>query len=99
MSKLQPINGYAVLKPVETQEETYGNIVLPDMGKERPEMGEVVATSQVYNYNSDKFVPSQLAEGDLVLIPKMGTQKIVVEGEEYFIVRETEIFSIVKQTK
>jgi chaperonin GroES len=96
MSKLQPLNGFVALKPIETQEETYGNIVLPDLGKERPEMGEVAATSQIYNYHSDKWVPSQLKIGDLVLIPKMGSQRIVVEGEEYFIVRETDIFSIVK---
>ena len=42
MSKITPLNGYLVLKPVETSEEMVGNIILPDMGKERPETGEVI---------------------------------------------------------
>lgn len=96
MSKLQPLNGYVIVKPIETTEETIGNIIVPDMGKERPEMGEVVEVSDMYNFNTDTVVKSKLKQGDVVLLPKMGSQKITMEGEEYFIVRETEIFSIVK---
>ena len=96
MSKLQPLNGHVVLKPIESSEETVGNIIVPDLGKERPEMGEVIATSDLYNFNTDTVVKSELKEGDLVLIPKMGSQRIVIEGEEYFITKETEIFAVVK---
>ena len=92
-SKLQPLNGYLVLKPIDTEEETYGNIVIPDLGKERPEMGEVVATSGTYNYNSDKLVPSNLTVGDKVLIPKLGSLRITVEGDEYFICKEQDVYS------
>ena len=49
MVKLEPKNGYIVLKPIEEQEETYGNIVIPDLGKERPELGEVTGTSDTFN--------------------------------------------------
>lgn len=93
MSKLTPLNGYVVLRPIEEEEQTYGNIVIPDLGKERPELGEVVATSPLYNYNSDKFVESNLTVGDKVLIPKMGSVRITVEGEEYFICKEQDIYS------
>jgi len=93
MSKLQPMNGYIVLKPIEEQEQTYGNIVIPDMGKERPELGEVAAVSETYNFNSDKAIPSKLEVGDKVLIPKMGSVRITVEGEEYFICKEQDIYS------
>lgn len=92
-STLKPLNGYIVIKPIEAEEETYGNIVIPDLGKERPEMGEVVATSETYNYNSDTFVKSQLTAGDKVLIPKLGSVRITVEGEEYFICKEQDIYS------
>lgn len=92
-SKLTPLNGYLVLKPIDTEEETYGNIVIPDLGKERPEMGEVVATSGTYNYNSDTVVPSTLRVGDKVLIPKLGSLRITVEGEEYFICKEQDVYS------
>ena len=93
MSKLQPLNGYIILRPIEEEEQTYGNIVIPDLGKERPELGEVVAVSETYNYHSDQFVKSHLQVGDKVLIPKMGSVRITVEGEEYFICKEQDIYS------
>jgi chaperonin GroES len=93
MSQLKPLNGYIAIKPIEAEEEMYGNIVIPDLGKERPEMGEVVATSETYNFNSDKFVPSQLTVGDKVLIPKLGSVRITVDGDEYYITKEQDIYS------
>ena len=93
MNKLQPLNGHIIIRPIEEEETTYGNIVIPDLGKERPEMGEVIATSQTYNFHSDKLIKSQLEVGDKVLIPKMGSVRITVEGEDYFIVKETDIYS------
>jgi chaperonin GroES len=93
MNKLKPLNGYIVIRPIEEEETMYGNIVIPDLGKERPEMGEVVAVSETYNYNSDKFVKSQLKIGDKVLIPKLGSVRITVESEEYYITKEQDIYS------
>lgn len=93
MSKLKPLNGYIVIKPIEEEETMYGNIVIPDLGKERPEMGEVVAVSETYNYNSDKFVKSQLEIGDKVLIPKLGSVRITVDNDEYYITKEQDIYS------
>ena len=94
MSKLKPLNGFLILKPVEEQEQTYGNIVIPDLGKERPEMGEVVATSETYNWHTGEFVTSVVEVGQKVLIPKMGSMKITIEGEDYFIAKDTEILAV-----
>jgi chaperonin GroES len=93
MSKLTPLNGYLILRPIEEEEQTYGNIVIPDLGKERPEMGEVVATSSTYNYHSDKSIDSVLQVGDKVLIPKLGSLRITVDSEEYFITKEQDVYS------
>ena len=95
MSKLSPLNGNVILKPLESQEETFGNIILPDLGKERPEMAEVVATSTTYNWHTGDQVKSQLEIGMKVLIPKLGAMKITIDGEDYFICKETEILSTV----
>lgn len=93
--KITPINGYVVLKPVEEKEEMFGNIIIPDLGKERPEMGEVVDSSPTYNFHTDKNVESILSPGDIVLIPKLGSQRIVINGEDFYICRETEILAII----
>jgi chaperonin GroES len=94
MSKLKPLNGFLILKPIEEQEQTYGNIVIPDLGKERPEMGEVVATSETYNWHTDGLVKSAVEVGQKVLIPKMGSMKITIEGEDYFITKDSEILAV-----
>ena len=96
MKKITPLNGYVVLRPIETEEETFGNIIIPDLGKERPEMGKVVATSNVYNYHTDKLVISTLEEGEIVLIPKLGSQRIVIEGDDYYICKESDIFAVIE---
>ncbi len=43
MKQLVPLNDRIVVKPIEQTEQMYGNIIIADMGKERPEMGEVIA--------------------------------------------------------
>lgn len=93
MSKLTPLNGYLILRPIEEEEQMYGNIIVPDLGKEKPEMGEVVATSGTYNFNSDKVVDSNLKVGDKVLIPKLGSLRITVEGQEYYITKEQDVYA------
>lgn len=96
MVKLEPKNGYIVLKPVEEQEETYGNIVIPDLGKERPELGEVAETSDTFNWHTGEWMRSSLKAGDIVLIPKLGASRISIKGEEFFIVKEQDIYAQLK---
>lgn len=96
MSKLVPLNGFAILKPIEEQEQLAGNIIIPDLGKEKPEVGEVVAVSDTYNWHTGHLYPTHLTIGDTVLIPKMGSQRLVIEGEEYYITKETDILAILK---
>ena len=96
MSKLRPVNGNVVLRPIEEEEQISGNIIIPDMGKERPEMGEIVAISEVYNFNKGEYAPTILKVGMKVLIPKMGAQAITIEGEEYYITAQNSVLSIIE---
>ncbi len=94
MSVLTPLNGHIILKPIEEEEQLAGNIIIPDLGKEKPEIGEVVAVSETFNWHTGKAVPSSLTLGQKVLIPKMGSQRISVGMDEYFVTKETEILAI-----
>jgi|TARA_R110000822_G_scaffold25025_1_gene75937 chaperonin GroES len=96
MNKLKPINGNVILRPIEEEELMAGNIIIPDMGKEKPEMAEVIAISNVYNFNTDTIVPTDLKVGMKVLIPKMGAQTLTIDGEEYYITAQSSILSIVE---
>jgi len=96
MNKLRPVNGNVILRPIEEEEQISGNIIIPDMGKERPEMGEIVAISEVYNFNKGEYAPTILKVGMKVLIPKMGAQAITIEGEEYYITAQNSVLSIIE---
>jgi chaperonin GroES len=96
MSKLKPVNGNIVLRPVEEEEQMAGNIIIPDMGKERPDMGEIIAIAPVYNFNKGEYLTSVLKVGMKVLIPKMGAQSITIDGEEYYITAQSSVLSIVE---
>ena len=69
---LEPCNDRVVVKPIDEGEQMYGSIVVPDMGKERPEMGQVIAVGPGRLSEFGKMVPVRsCAVGDTVLIPKM----------------------------
>lgn len=96
MNVLEPLNGYVVMRPIEEEEQMHGNIVIPDLGKERPELGEVVSVSETYNYHSDKLVESKITVGDKVLIPKLGSVRISIGNEDYYICKEQDLYAKIK---
>lgn len=97
--KLLPTNDRILIKPIDEGEQTYGNIIIPDMGKEKPEVGQVLAIGPGRQSELD---PSKLITirsckvGDTVLVPKIGTLRIDFEGEEYYIAQDREVLAVVK---
>jgi len=100
MKKLIPANDRILIKPVDEGEQTYGSIVIPDLGKEKPEMGEVLAVGSGRLSEYGKMIPIRSCNvGDIVLVPKMGTLRIDFEGDEYFIAQDREILAVIKESK
>ena len=97
MSRLKPINGQVILRPIEEDEQMVGNIVLPDIGHENPDVGEVIAVSSVYNFNMGEYVDSVVETGMKVIIPRMGAQRITISQEEYWIVQQPQILAILEE--
>ena len=98
MKKLNPQNDRVLVKPIDEGEQMYGNIVIPDMGKEKPEMGEVVGVGPGRHTEFGAFVVPNAKVGDIVLVPKIGSLRIDFEGQEYFIVPDKEILCTVEET-
>jgi chaperonin GroES len=100
MSKtITPSNDRILIKPVEEDEQMYGSIVIPDMGKEKPEMGEVIAVGQGRMSEFGHFIPVKHKVGQVVLIPKIGTLRIDFEGEEFYIAQDKEILAVISEPK
>ena len=97
MKKLNPANDRVVVKPIEEDEQLYGNIIVPDMGKERPEMGEVIATGTGRMSEFGKHIPVKAKVGQVVLVPKIGSIRVELEGQEFYIVQDREILAIVEE--
>jgi len=99
MKVLEPKNDRVLIKPIEEDEQMYGNIVIPDMGKERPEMGEVIAVGPGRQSEFGQYIRVNVKVGDIVLVPKIGTIRIEFEGDEYYITQDREILAVVKEAK
>lgn len=96
---LKPSNDRLVIKPIDEGEKTYGNIVIPDMGKERPEIGEVLAVGPGRLSEYGKLISVRSCKvGDIVLVPKIGTLRIDFEGEEYYIAQDKEVLAVIKES-
>src|SRR6056300_1341634 len=96
---LKPTNDRILVKPIEEGEQTYGSIVIPDMGKEKPEMGEVLATGTGRLSEFGHMIPVRSCKlGDIVLVPKIGTLRIDFEGEEYYLAQDRAILAVIKQS-
>ena len=93
--KIKPLADRVVIKPAPAEERTKGGIILPDTAKEKPVIGEVVAVGPGKVSDEGKKIPPEVKVGDKVLYGKYSGTEVTVEGEEYLIMREADIFAIV----
>jgi co-chaperonin GroES (HSP10) len=94
MSKIKAINGHIVLRPVEEEEQMYGNIALPDLGHQQQKIGEVLETSNLQSHNTDHIIDCPVKKGDLVFVPPMGATKVSVDEKEFWVIPFTMISAI-----
>ena len=93
---IEPLDDKVVLLPVDEGEQMYGNIVIPDMEKEKPEIGIVVAVGDGRITDEGAIIQNRLKVGDKAIVPKFGARIVVVEGETYIIASENDILGIIK---
>jgi len=94
---IKPLHNNIVIKQTDNTEEMYGNILVPDMGKEKPLMGEIVAVGKGRTTETGAFVETQLEVGQTVVFPAFGGIKLTVEGDEYVVCRETELIAVIEK--
>ncbi len=93
-TKLQPLGDRVVVKAQEETEQMRGGLYIPDTAKEKPQQGEVVAVGPGRLLDDGSRGELEVSEGDVVLYSKYGGQEFTVEGEEYLILKETDIYAI-----
>ena len=90
---LEALFNAVIVQPLELEETTYGNIVVPDLGNEKNKTGKIVSVGPGAQSITGEFIKTVLKEGDVVVLPTMGFTKFEYKGDEYWIGRENEILA------
>jgi len=92
---LKPLADRVIVKPSEAEETTKGGIILPDTAKEKPIEGIIVAVGPGKTTDDGKLTKPEVKVGDKVLYGKYSGTEVTIDGEEYLIMRESDIFAII----
>lgn len=93
---LAPLHDRVIVKPATPEETTKGGIIIPDTAKEKPMQGEILAVGTGKVGDDGKVVPMSLKVGDKVLYGKYSGTEISVDGDDLLIMRETDVFAVIK---
>lgn len=91
---LTPLHDRVIVKPAAAEETTKGGIIIPDTVKEKPQRGEIVAIGTGKVAEDGKIVPLTVKVGDSVLYGKYSGTEVAIDGDDFLIMRESDIFAI-----
>ena len=91
---LKPLGDRVIVKPADAEEQTKSGLVIPDTAQEKPQRGEVVAVGEGKRDDDGKRIPIDVSVGDTVIFGKYGGQEVKIDGVEYKILEERDIFAI-----
>ena len=92
--KFRPLHDRIVIKRIEAEAKTAGGIIIPDTAKEKPEQGKVIAVGPGGRDESGKLTPIDVKAGDHVLFGKWTGTEVKIDGEEYLIMKESDIMGV-----
>ena len=95
--ELEALFDAVIVKPIEAEETTFGNIIVPDLGKEKNEMGTVMAVGPGKQTITGEFISTNIKVGDIVVLPTMGFTKLPYNGDEYYVGPENQILARVNK--
>jgi len=93
--KIKPLGDRILIKPSPAEDKTKGGIILPDTAKEKPVVGEVVAIGPGRKSDEGKLIAPEGKVGDKILYGKYSGTETTIDGKEYLIMRESDVFAIV----
>jgi chaperonin GroES len=94
-TKIQPLADRVVVQALEEAEQTRGGLYIPDTAKEKPQQGKVVAVGPGKLSDQGERLSPDVKEGDTVLYGKYSGTEVTVDGEEYLILRESDILAVI----
>jgi len=95
---LEALFDAVIVKPIEIEETTFGNIIVPDLGKEKNETAEIISVGPGRMLQDGTMKPLPLNVGDQVVLPTMGFTKLPYDGEEYYVGPGNQILAKITET-
>ena len=94
--KFRPLQDRILVERVESEEKTVGGIILPDSAKEKPQQGKIIAVGPGKRDEAGKIIAMEVKVGDKILFGKYTGTEIKLDGEEYIIMREEDVFGLLE---
>lgn len=95
--KLKAVFDSVIMKPVEQEEETIGSLIIPDLGKEKHIMADVLDVGPGRpSFMTGEIIPTSIKIGDRVLLPKVGVTTLETDDGEYLACDESKVLAIIK---
>ena len=91
---IKPLADRVLIEPAPAEEKTESGLYIPDNAKEKPMQGKVIAVGPGKKDENGKAIPMDIKVGDQVLYGKYSGTEVSVEGKDYLIVRESDVFAI-----
>lgn len=91
---IRPLGERVIVKALAQEEKTKSGIYLPDTAKEKPQQGEVIAVGNGKVTEEGKTIAMNVKAGDKILYGKYSGTEVKIDGEEYLIIKESEILAI-----
>ena len=87
--KIKPLADRVLIQPMEAETKTASGIFIPDSAQEKPQKGKVIAVG-----SGTKEIEMEVKKGDTVLYGKYSGSELSVDGDEYLIMRQSDILAI-----
>ena len=94
--KFRPLHDRVVVQRTEPEQKTAGGIIIPDTVKEKPMEGKVIAAGAGARDETGKIQPLDVKAGDLVLFGKWSGTEVKIDGQEYLIMKESDIMGVIQ---
>jgi len=94
--EIRPLHDRVVVQRTESEQKTAGGIIIPDTVKEKPMEGKVIAAGAGARDETGKIQPLDVKAGDLVLFGKWSGTEVKIDGQEYLIMKESDIMGVIQ---
>jgi chaperonin GroES len=94
----RPLHDRVLVRRIDAEEKTAGGIIIPDTAKEKPQEGEIVAAGPGARNEQGQLTPIDVKPGDRVLFGKWSGTEVRIDGQDYLIMKESDLLGVVEKT-